>query len=121
TMSGSVRHILYSSKAGGYAVDTIPFPANGCSDPYTKVCLTDSQLRSEINRVIGDKSWTRGPSSVFFMFTPRNVGSCFGGRCAFTQFCAYHSWSGSGATVTLYANMPYAAYVPSACGSGHSP
>jgi len=35
--------------------------------------------------------------------------------------CAYHSWFGSGASTTLYANMPFAALVPSACSPSQSP
>jgi IPT/TIG domain len=45
---------------------------------------------------------------MFFMFTPQNVGSCFdagNGSCAYTQYCAYHGFTPSGA---IYANQPYA-------------
>jgi hypothetical protein len=41
--------------------------------------------------------------------------------CAFTYYCAYHSSFNSSSGTTLYANQPYAAYVPFACGSGQSP
>src|SRR5205807_1954040 len=44
-----------------------------------------------------------------------------GTQCAFSYFCAYHSWYGSGSTVTLYANQPYTMTVPSACDSGQHP
>jgi hypothetical protein len=113
--------IASSSSYAASVVDTNAFPASGCSDPYTAVCLTDSQLRTEIDGVVSANGWPRGTGSVYFIFTPRNVGSCYGSSCAFTYFCAYHSWFGSGSSVTLYANMPYAAWVPSACGSGQSP
>ena len=113
-------NVAYASTFSGSSVDTNPFPANGCSDPYTSVCLTDAQLQSEISSVISAKGWPRGTGSVYFLFTPKNVGSCYGSSCAFS-FCAYHSSFGSGSNTVLYANQPYAAWVPAACGSGQSP
>ncbi|MBA3844534.1 MAG: hypothetical protein H0X39_18280 [Actinobacteria bacterium] len=38
----------YSSIFGGSPVDANPFPANGCTDSYTSICLSDAQLRTEI-------------------------------------------------------------------------
>jgi hypothetical protein len=113
--------IANTSTFGTGYLDANAFPANGCTDSYTSVCLSDAQIQAEINRVANLEGWSRGPSTMFFMLTPKNVGSCAGSSCAYTQYCAYHSWFGSGSTVTLYANQPYAAYVPAACGSGQSP
>jgi hypothetical protein len=117
-------YISYSSSVGGSVIDRTPFPQSGCSDPNTSVCLTDAQIQTEISRVIAATGWTPGPSAVFFMLTARGVGSCFDGSsstCAFTQYCAYHSSFGSGSTVTLYANIPYADTVPPACDAGQHP
>jgi hypothetical protein len=113
--------IAYSSSFSGSVIDTNAFPASGCRDSYTSVCLSDSQLQSEISRVIKANVWSTGLGTEYFIFTPKNVGSCFGSSCAYSYFCAYHSQIGNGSTATLYANMPYAAFVPSACGSGQSP
>jgi hypothetical protein len=113
--------IAYSSSFPGSVIDTNAFPASGCRDSYTSVCLSDSQLQSEISRVVKANGWSTGLGTEYFIFTPKNVGSCFGSSCAYSYFCAYHSQIGSGSTATLYANMPYAAFVPSACGSGQSP
>ena len=114
--------ILYSSAFAGSVVDTNAFPPSGCTDSYTKTCLTDAQLRTEISRVITQQGWPRGTSNMVFIYTPRNVGSCSSGRnCAFTNFCAYHSSFGSGSSTTLYANQPYAAFVSRACDSGQHP
>ena len=108
--------------SGNTFTDTNPFPSSGCTDSGMAVCLTDQQIQTEVNNVIGThSSWTRGPNSVFFMFTPLNVGSCAGSQCAFTYYCAYHSWFGSGSSVTLYANMPDAGNNLSACGSAQYP
>jgi hypothetical protein len=114
--------LLYSSSFAGFTVDTNAFPASGCTDSYTKTCLTDAQLRTEVSRVVTQQGWPRGTSNLVFIFTPKNVGSCSSSRsCAFTNFCAYHSSFGSGSSTTLYANQPYAAFVPRACDSGQHP
>jgi hypothetical protein len=116
-------NVTYSSTVGGSAVDTDPFPANGCSDTVsqTSVCLSDAQLQTEIQRAIAAHGWSAGPTHEFFLFTPKGVGSCAGSSCAFSQYCAYHSWTGSGSSVVLYANQPYTDTVPSACDAGNHP
>jgi hypothetical protein len=119
--------ISYASSFGGSVLDTNSFPPNGCSDPYTSVCLTDAQIQQEISNVIAAqeaRGWTPGPSAVFFMLTARGVGSCFdssSSSCAFTQYCAYHSSFASGSTVTLYAYIPYADTVSRVCDAGQHP
>jgi len=114
-------NILYSSALGGAINDTDPYPANGCRDRYTHTCLSDAQLQSEITHVVTANKLPTGLGTEYFLFTPKNVGSCDGHYCAYSYFCAYHSNIGSGSTAILYANMPYAAYVYNACGSGESP
>ena len=114
----------YSATFGGSFVDRHAFPASGCKDRYTPVCLTDAQIRAEITRVMGVKAWKAGPGRIFFMFTPKRVGSCFSGlsnSCSYSNFCAYHGSYGAQANPTLYANQPYAAFVPANCGSGQRP
>jgi hypothetical protein len=114
--------IQYSSSFGGSYTDTNPLPASGCSDSDTAVCLTDAQEQAEIRKDIAAAGWTAGPSTEFFLFTAKGIGSCLSSsECAFTYYCAYHSWIGSGSSVILYANMPYASTVPSACDSGQHP
>ena len=59
---------------------------------------------------------------MYYLFTPSGVDSCFdssGSSCTYNAFCAYHSWTGSGTTALLYANMPYAAR--SGCDPGQRP
>jgi len=114
-------NILYSSSLAGSLVDTNALPGSGCSDSYTSVCLTDAQLRVELQKDMTANSWTGGPNKIFFLFTAKGIGSCYGSSCAFSQFCAYHSWIGSGSTAILYANMPYADTVPAACDVGQHP
>jgi len=114
-------HIAYSSSFGGSVVDTRSLPASGCTDRFTKVCLSNSQIRSEVNRVATANGWSRA-NTVFFMFTAKGIGSCFSGTsCAFSSYCAYHSSYTPSAGLTYYANMPYADTVPSACDAGNKP
>jgi serine protease len=114
---------LSTFSASQSVVDTNSYPASGCKDRYTTVCLTDAQLQQELQSVIGAHSaWSTGTGAAYFIFTPQGVGSCGSGvGCAFSSFCAYHSWTNSSAGTILYANMPYADTVPAACGSGQHP
>lgn len=113
--SGSITYA--GASFGGSYVDTSPLPASGCSDSYTSVCLTDAQIQSEINRVIAANGWAKSSTTQFFMFTAKGIGSCSGSSCAFSNYCAYHGYNGS----LVYANMPYADTVPSACDAGYHP
>jgi IPT/TIG domain len=115
--------IAYSSTFGGSVIDTNPFPASGCP-LYGGLpkCLTDAQIVAEINAVVAANGWTTNGQTEFFMFTPEHVASCFsgaGGSCAYTNYCAYHSYSGS----LIYANQPYTveSSFPTACDTGERP
>src|SRR5581483_9940542 len=102
--SDGLGTLQYASSFGGAYVDTAPFPANGCSDYYTKVCLSDSQIQAEVKKVVAAQGWPHGLGSLYFVFTPKNVGSCTRGgfNCAYSYYCAYHSGFGTGSGVTLY-------------------
>ena len=70
--------------------------------------------------MISSQGWVKNGTNQFFMFTAKNVGSCFssgGGTCAFTYYCAYHGTANSGA---IYANMPYTGGV-GGCDEGQYP
>jgi hypothetical protein len=120
-VSSTTSYIKYSSHFVSSYVDTTPFPANGCTDSYTSVCLTDAQLQAEITIAMSANGWTNGLNKEYFLFTPKGVGSCSGSSCSFSTFCAYHGYFGSGANAVLYANMPYADTVPAACDAGQHP
>ena len=114
--------IKYTSTFGGSWTDTSAFPASGC--PLYNglpVCLTDAQIIAEVDKAITTNGWTRNGTNMFFVFTPQNVGSCFDASgqssgCAYTQYCAYHGFTPSGA---IYANQPYAA--AAGCDEGQYP
>lgn len=118
----------YQASFGGSVVDTDPFPANGCTDGPLPICLTDSQLQAEIDKVIAAHGWHAGLTNEFFIFTPPPVGSCFdagGSYCAYSYYCAYHGsfTSSLGNGTVVYANQPYGAQpaAPGACDTGARP
>lgn len=115
-------HIAHTSTFGGAVTATNAFPANGCTDPGGRTtCVSDAQLRTEITTVMGQQGWTGGANKLYFIFTPRSVGSCYAdGFCAYREFCAYHSALSAGGTTTPYANQPYAGSV-NGCDSGQHP
>ncbi len=117
--------IAYSQHWSGSTTAADVFPSNGCPRYRAlSVCLTNAQIVTEVKRVMAVKGWTAGSTHAFFMFLPKGAGTCTdarGSACAFTTFCAYHSFSGVGASAVLYANMPYADTFPADCGTGQRP
>ncbi len=117
----------YASTYGGAVLATDRLPHNGCAEPPVigpgwTVCLIDSQLVAEIERVIHADHLPTGPSDVYFLVTPRGLGSCTDSgstNCALggsvNGYCGYHSQSPDG--LVLYAVIPYDA-VPGHCESG---
>ncbi|MFM6973642.1 MAG: hypothetical protein ACKOXM_00600 [Agromyces sp.] len=118
--SDSTGTISNTSTFGGSWTDTDPLPASGCTSSYTPVCLSDAQIQAEVRKAIAANGWTANSTTMFFVFTAKNIGSCAGSSCAFSSYCAYHSWNLNNGTL-LYANMPYASTVPSACDTGQRP
>jgi hypothetical protein len=123
------------SSSTNVALDTDPLPADQCSSEYAGSgvtvagCVTDAQIQAEVANIIAAHGWTPGPNALFFVFTPRNLGSCFdtsSGQCAFTYYCAYHSdFTDSSGGEVLYANQPYTETegigAPGVCASGQYP
>jgi len=117
-------NIEYDSTFAGSYVEEHPFPANGCNDGFDKYCVTDQQLQQEIANVIERKGWPKfSLTTLYFIFTPANVGVCFlsgpasgANACTMHVFCAYHTWNGSS---FFYAVMPDAAAV--GCDRGEAP
>ena len=106
----------YDSTYGGAVVDTDPLPVSGCTEPATTgpgwtVCMTDSQLETEIEHVIDVNGLPRTSHDIYFMVTPDGFGSCTdasSSSCALggaaTGYCGYHSETADG---VLYAVIPY--------------
>jgi hypothetical protein len=107
TQNGNTN-VQYASTFAGTATDTSAFPINGCTPSGGEtVCLSDAQLQAELKKVIGQQGWQISNTNMFFIFTPRNVGSCSQGSCTFTTYCAYHGTATPANGQFIYANMPY--------------
>jgi len=120
----------YAQTSVASVFDVQPYPANGCphyrsaGGQLIKICLTNKQIRVEIHRVMVANGWGPGIDQAYFMVTPDGVGSCFnakGRACAFTTYCAYHSYAGSAASPTIFGNIPFAPMLRRGCGSPQSP
>ncbi len=147
------QHAEYRSTFRGAYTDTDPYPlSGGCSDPHplekedqievahkhTVVCLTNQQLRSELETFISAHLLQKGMGTVFYLLTPPGVTVCLDGggstgHCSdFTgtsteesyshSFCSYHSdisptneLNGDERTI-LYAVIPWTA---GGLGDGH--
>lgn len=87
------------------------FPAPDCHDRATPGnCLSDTQLKAEIDKVSKSQKWPRNFQTIIFIYTPKGMGSCFdssSNSCAYTAYCAYHSGFGPFASPVIYANEPY--------------
>jgi PKD repeat protein len=101
--------IAYDSTFAGRIVDTNPYPAGGCQGPSGGACLSDAQLQTELQRLATAGGLPTGDGVMYLIFTPPGVDTCDGGYCAFSEFCGYHSWIGSGAGMLIYSDQPYLA------------
>lgn len=120
----------YKATYGGSVTDTAGYPASGCPLYTSKFggaafteCLTNAQLGAKIDSVVSAHSLPRGLTTEYFLFLPDKVGSCFasdGASCFDSQFCAYHSFTGTGGA-TLYANESFTPRDPTHCGTGEYP
>lgn len=106
--------VTYIANAGGYAgaaLDTIAYPQSGCTDSATPGnCITDAQIQAEVARVINALHLSAGLDKIFLLYTSSGEGSCFDSSsksCAYTQYCAYHSYFTLGGVPVIYGNMPY--------------
>jgi hypothetical protein len=110
TIGTATTYIRNVGSNGGAYVDTAALPRSGCSDSATPGnCITDAQIHTEIQKVMGLKGWTGGLNHIFLLYTSSGEGSCFASNntsCAYVQYCAYHSFISSSPPV-IYGNIPY--------------
>jgi hypothetical protein len=89
--------------------DSDPYPAKSaqCASPSgTAVCITDAEIRNEVDHVVQSTPGTpRGLHNLWFVFLPPGVDECIdAGACGTNAFAGYHSLSNSGGHgVTIYA------------------
>jgi hypothetical protein len=106
--------VRYESKFGGALLDEHPYPANGCK--RAPKCLTDEQIRTEIERYVTENHLPTGNSYEYFLLTPEGVESCFeaaGLHCSANatehrEYCAYHGdIHAKGGGDIVYSNDPF--------------
>lgn len=123
-------HASYETTFKGAYTDTGAYPGTpGCTDPSPLeapdaiTCISDAQLRSELQRFIAKESLPTGMGTVYYLLTPPGVTTCLGnggeGFCSDDEgsansFCSYHSYIGSelpngGPSTILYAVIPWTA------------
>jgi hypothetical protein len=145
------RHASYNTTFMGAVTDTEPYPAPTCVDPQPLIgtiwpghepaqitCLTDRQIRTQLQAFINEHFLAMGMKTIFYLLTPPGVTVCLNeaggtkGRCSdFKEesvegyehsFCSYHSYinpnnapEGDASTV-LYSVIPWSA---GNAGDGH--
>jgi hypothetical protein len=141
------QHALYNSTFQGAYTDTNEYPASGCKDPnpletkdligpvvagkHTPICVTDKQVKEQLELFISQHSLQKGMSTIFYLLTPPGVTVCLdaggaSGHCSdYTgttseesyenSFCSYHSdispsspLTGDGNSI-LYGVIPWTA------------
>jgi hypothetical protein len=115
--SDTTGAIAYQSTFGGALYDQKAFPpynpSTSCTDGSDPVCLTDQQIRDEIQRVITQLGWPDGESTIFVLMTPDVVGECTTNNdndCVANTHCADHGgFTGTDSQPVVYAFIPYAA------------
>ncbi len=118
----SGRPAAYDSRYGGAVLDTDKLPPTECTEPPVAgpgwtVCLTDSELQAEIEHVVHARNLPTTQHDVYFLVTPRGLGSCWGtaatSGCALAGrvngYCGYHRYTND--NEVDYAFIPYNAVV----------
>jgi PKD domain len=127
---------------GSYS-DTVKFPTGKCTDPKNPAtrCLTDAQLREQLQSFIATHHLPTGMDTIYYLLTPPGTTVCLeeaGTRCSDysltseeeknheresvsyqESFCSYHgdinpngAPEGNGDTI-LYAAIPWTGYTSS--------
>ncbi len=118
----SGRPAAYASQYAGAVLDTDQLPATECTEPPVAgpgwtVCLTDAELQAEIEHVVHAHHLPTAQRDVYFLVTPRGLGSCMGttasSGCALggrvDGYCGYHRYTNDNAVD--YAFIPYNAVI----------
>lgn len=108
TVGGATTFGKSTVTLGGTDMETAAYPTSACASSVGPNCITDAQIDAEVAHAMAAKGWVADPTHIFILFTSKSETSCFdpsGSECAYTQYCAYHSYFGAN---TIYANMPYA-------------
>jgi hypothetical protein len=116
----------YNSAYGGAVLTTDVLPPNGCVLPPTappwSVCLSESQLQTEIAHVVASHNLPTSRRDIYFLVLPNGFGACYGagpdhctdGGSAFQGVCGWHRFTPDHRI--LYSIIAYSA-VPTHCQS----
>jgi hypothetical protein len=112
--SDATGPIAYQSTFGGAFIADAPFPpynpSTSCTQAPYAVCLTDQQVRTEIQNVITTLGWPNSESSLFVLMVPNSVGECLTAGSSQCVGCGNHGrFTGSNSQPVLYAFIPYSA------------
>ena len=90
------------------AVDPYPARSHQCASPSsTTTCVTDLELQTELDHLIGATPGARGLGNLWFIFLPPDVDTCINaGSCATNAYAGYHSLFDLGHGATVYAPIP---------------
>jgi PKD domain len=124
TGTGGTR-VKYESTFRGAYTDTDKYPTSGnCSETLGgAICLTDTQIRSELKAFIEANHLPTGQNVIYFVLTPPNINVCTdaggAGNCSNSTasgaekpngFCGYHSAiEPSSPSPVVYAVQPWVA------------
>jgi len=117
-LTGASVH--YAVTFGGVLLDTDPYPKSTCpTNGAITNCMSDLQLQHELQKFTTANNLPHDLTHEYFLFTPRNVATCFtdqapsfGGCSALIDpfqlaaFCAYHENTVSN-PMLFYAVEPY--------------
>lgn len=94
-------HASYAFTFRGAYTDRKPYPSNGCVDPDTLggfpdqeakndniACLTDTQVKKELQEFIASNHLPTGMNTVFYMLTPPGVTVCIDGGGSVSAYCS---------------------------------
>ena len=102
----------YNSHFGGPLIDTDPYPTNGCK--AAAVCLTDEQLRTELQSYAESHSLPADLQHEYFVLLPPGVSTCYEASAhecsegtAHFKYCSYHSFFKAGGGTYVYTDSPY--------------
>lgn len=115
----------YDSHFAGPVTTHDPLPASGCDGGDGEPCLTDAQLRTEIQNVLSADNLPTGLGDIYLLYTPPGIDSCTDSSAsdcsnsnAPNGFCGYHDYVATSDSWILYANLPYPT---TGCDTGESP
>jgi hypothetical protein len=118
--AGVKTYIRYHMHAGGPIVDTDPFPPQDCSPaPGFTGCITDAQLRAELQLITSNLDLTTDLNHFYPVFLPPGIETVdVDGSNSYDGYCGYHRAFGPTGDKTVYADLPYEG---TNCNAGQAP